>query len=87
PAAPSGGRAQARQTLLEVLATAQGFLGDERLEASRLVVITGGAVAVEDKQDPRIEPAHRAVWGLIRSAQAEHPGRFVLLDEDGVSAS
>ncbi|WUS28284.1 type I polyketide synthase [Streptomyces sp. NBC_01255] len=79
--------AAVRETLLEVLNAAQGFLGDERLEDSRLVVVTRGAVAVEDEQDPAIRPAHRAVWGLIRSAQAEHPGRFVLLDEDGTAAS
>ncbi|MFI9011480.1 type I polyketide synthase [Actinosynnema sp. NPDC053489] len=28
------------------------------------------------------DPAHAAVWGLVRSAQTEHPGRFVLLDTD-----
>ncbi|MGW0811320.1 SDR family NAD(P)-dependent oxidoreductase [Nonomuraea sp. NPDC002799] len=27
--------------------------------------------------------ANAAVWGLVRSAQNEHPGRFVLLDLDG----
>ena len=27
--------------------------------------------------------AAAAVWGLVRSAQSEHPGRFVLLDSDG----
>ncbi|HEY8450847.1 MAG TPA: KR domain-containing protein, partial [Natronosporangium sp.] len=28
-------------------------------------------------------PAAAAVWGLVRSAQSEHPGRFVLVDLDG----
>ncbi|MFD9077271.1 beta-ketoacyl reductase, partial [Streptomyces lasiicapitis] len=28
------------------------------------------------------DPARAAVWGLIRSAQAEHPGRFALVDTD-----
>ncbi|WP_438502117.1 SDR family NAD(P)-dependent oxidoreductase [Mycobacterium arosiense] len=46
-----------------------------------LVVQTRGAVGpathgVEDL-------AGAAVWGLTRSAQAEHPGRVVLLDTDG----
>ncbi|MCX4904318.1 type I polyketide synthase [Streptomyces sp. NBC_00878] len=76
-----------RETLLEALNAAQGFLGDERLADTRLVLVTRGAVAVEDGRDPDTRPAHRAVWGLIRSAQAEHPGRFVLLDEDGTAAS
>ncbi|MEU8976124.1 type I polyketide synthase [Streptomyces monashensis] len=88
PGNPGPGESQAvRENLLEVLYAAQRFLGDERWDASRLVVVTRGAVAVEDKQDPDLRPGHRAVWGLIRSAQAEHPGRFVLLDEDGVAVS
>ncbi|MEK8104254.1 hypothetical protein NKG94_02255 [Micromonospora sp. M12] len=27
--------------------------------------------------------AYAPVWGLVRSAQSEHPGRFVLVDVDG----
>ncbi|MFC4110942.1 beta-ketoacyl reductase, partial [Micromonospora zhanjiangensis] len=45
-----------------------------------LVVVTRGAVAVTDTDDP--DPDQGAVWGLIRSAQAEHPHRFTLLDTD-----
>jgi NADPH:quinone reductase-like Zn-dependent oxidoreductase/NADP-dependent 3-hydroxy acid dehydrogenase YdfG/acyl carrier protein len=46
-----------------------------------LVVVTRGAVgwAGEDVEDL----AGAAVWGLVRSAQAEHPGRVVLVDSDG----
>ena len=46
-----------------------------------LVVLTGGAVACvgEDVTDL----AAAAVWGLVRSAQAEHPDRVVLIDSDG----
>src|SRR5262249_56399705 len=46
-----------------------------------LVVVTHGAVswAGEDVEDL----AGAAVWGLVRSAQAEHPGRVVLVDSDG----
>ncbi|QQQ79332.1 SDR family NAD(P)-dependent oxidoreductase [Saccharothrix sp. 6-C] len=29
-----------------------------------------------------VDLAHAAVWGLVRSAQTEHPGRFALLDTD-----
>ncbi|WP_157577028.1 type I polyketide synthase, partial [Saccharomonospora iraqiensis] len=28
------------------------------------------------------DPAGAGVWGLVRTAQAEHPGRFVLVDSD-----
>jgi len=33
------------------------------------------------------DPVQAAVWGLVRSAQSEHPGRFVLADLDGTDAS
>ncbi|WP_420809122.1 SDR family NAD(P)-dependent oxidoreductase, partial [Amycolatopsis suaedae] len=46
-----------------------------------LVLLTRHGVAVPG--DPDGDPAHAAVWGLVRSAQAEHPGRFVLVDTDG----
>jgi polyketide synthase 7 len=46
-----------------------------------LVVSTRGAVGLagEDVTDL----AGAAVWGLVRSAQAENPGRVVLVDSDG----
>jgi NADP-dependent 3-hydroxy acid dehydrogenase YdfG/acyl carrier protein len=37
--------------------------------------------------DDPADPAAAAVWGLVRSAQAEHPGRFALVDSDGSEAS
>ncbi|MFY2861671.1 beta-ketoacyl synthase N-terminal-like domain-containing protein, partial [Mycobacterium sp. THU-M104] len=46
-----------------------------------LVVSTRGAVALADEGVEDLAGA--AVWGLVRSAQAEHPGRFVLVDSDG----
>ncbi|MER6670872.1 SDR family NAD(P)-dependent oxidoreductase, partial [Amycolatopsis japonica] len=39
------------------------------------VVLTSGAVASASP-----DPVTAAVWGLVRSAQAENPGRFVLID-------
>ncbi|UKD51740.1 SDR family NAD(P)-dependent oxidoreductase [Amycolatopsis sp. FU40] len=70
----------------QTLALVQEWLGEERLAGSRLVVVTRGAVAVEPHADVP-DPAAAAVWGLVRSAQAEHPGRFVLLDLDDSAAS
>ncbi|MGK3106591.1 type I polyketide synthase [Streptomyces sp. WAC05858] len=65
-----------------VLALIQRWISDERLAASRLVFVTRGAVAaVPGEEVPDV--AHGAVWGLVRSAQSEHPGRFVLVDLDG----
>ncbi|KDN20691.1 type I polyketide synthase [Amycolatopsis rifamycinica] len=50
-------------------------------EAERLVVVTRGAVPAGDT--PVTDPAAAAVWGLVRSAQAENPDRIVLVDTDG----
>jgi len=62
-----------------VLAVLQSWLAGER--SALLVVLTSGAVGLagEDVTDL----AGAAVWGLVRSAQAEHPGRVLLLDSDG----
>ncbi|WP_425553660.1 SDR family NAD(P)-dependent oxidoreductase, partial [Dactylosporangium salmoneum] len=61
----------ARSNLALVLRALQEWPADD---AKRLVVVTRNAEA-----DPALAP----VWGLVRSAQAEHPDRFVLLDVDG----
>jgi acyl transferase domain-containing protein/acyl carrier protein len=56
------------------LAVLQEWVADERFADSTLVVVTNGAV------DPVTDLAGAAVWGLVRSAQSEHPDRFVLVD-------
>ena len=43
-----------------------------------LIVVTRGAVAAEAGENP--DPVGAAVAGLVRSAQAEHPGRIALVD-------
>ncbi|MFF7166640.1 thioester reductase domain-containing protein [Streptomyces sp. NPDC008086] len=67
------------------LALVREWLADERLESTPLVLVTQGAVAVGDEDVTDL--AAGAVWGLLRSAQAESPGRFVLVDTDGDEAS
>ncbi|MFD5558278.1 SDR family NAD(P)-dependent oxidoreductase, partial [Streptomyces sp. NPDC127068] len=52
----------------------------EALAGSRLVVVTRGAVSVGGEV---ADVAQAAVWGLVRSAQSEHPDRFVLVDVEG----
>ncbi len=78
--------AATRDVLNGVLSVLQGWLADERLVDSRLVVLTRGAVAVmaEDGVDGL---AGAGVWGLVRSAQSESPGRVWLIDVDGEEAS
>nr|WP_103344208.1 type I polyketide synthase [Amycolatopsis sp. CA-126428] len=66
----------------QALGLVQAWLADARFAASRLVFRTRGAVAAGAGSDVT-DPAAATVWGLVRSAQAENPGRFVLLDTDG----
>lgn len=55
------------------------WLAEDRLAGSRLVLVTRGAVAVRPGETVR-DLAQAAVWGLVRTAQVEHPGRFALVD-------
>ncbi|MGW3572520.1 polyketide synthase dehydratase domain-containing protein, partial [Streptomyces sp. NPDC000941] len=75
-----------RQSVHQALELVQKWLADERFAASRLVLVTGGAVATEPDEGVR-DLAKAPVWGLLRSAQSENPGRFVLLDTDGNTVS
>ncbi|MGO9759823.1 MAG: benzoate-CoA ligase family protein, partial [Solirubrobacteraceae bacterium] len=69
-----------------VLELAQGWLADQRFADSRLAFITTGAVAARAGEDlPGLEQS--PAWGLLRSAQAENPGRFQLVDVDAEEAS
>ncbi|MET0135976.1 MAG: type I polyketide synthase [Kibdelosporangium sp.] len=72
--------ASVRSLTHQVLAGVQSWVHDE--QPARLVVLTHNAVraAASDVVDVRQAP----VWGLVRSAQAEHPDRFVLVDVDAV---
>ena len=72
--------------MLEVLELLQLWSADERFADSKLAVITGGAVAV-GRSEGVLDLASSAMWGLVCSAQAENPGRFVLLDIDGEQSS
>ena len=69
-----------------VLALVQSWLSDERFAASRLVLLTRGAVAVRGGEGFS-GLSWSPVWGLLRSAQSENPGRFVLVDIDADGAS
>ncbi|WP_190143942.1 type I polyketide synthase, partial [Streptomyces glebosus] len=74
---PDRVRAVTRQTL-DCL---HEWLADERFMTARLVVLTSGAVAVA-AGDRVTDPAATAVWGLVRAAQREYPGRLALVDTD-----
>ena len=73
-------------TTRRVLGLMQRWLAEERLGASTLAVVTRGALATSAGAEVP-EVAQAAVWGLVRSAQSEHPGRFTLIDLDGEETS
>ncbi|MET8878822.1 SDR family NAD(P)-dependent oxidoreductase, partial [Nocardia sp. NPDC004604] len=64
----------------EVLEVLQSWIAGNRFAESVLVVRTGGAVSVAGEDIANLAGA--AVCGLVRSAQAENPGRIVLIDTD-----
>ncbi|HEU5270195.1 MAG TPA: type I polyketide synthase, partial [Jatrophihabitans sp.] len=70
--------ADAQALATEALTLLQRWLSEPQLAQSRLVFLTSGAVG-EDITDV----AAAAIWGLVRTAQAEHPGRFLLADVAG----
>jgi acyl carrier protein len=65
-----------REATTEALRIMKDCLADERGTA---VILTDGAVALQPDEPVR-DLAAAAVWGLVRSAQTEHPGRFWLVD-------
>ncbi|WP_455712144.1 SDR family NAD(P)-dependent oxidoreductase [Streptomyces canus] len=67
--------ADVRGLTAEALSAVQAHLSDGP-EDTRLVVLTRDAVR---------DPAQAAVWGLVRTAQNEHPDRLVLVSCDDVS--
>ncbi|WP_406730797.1 type I polyketide synthase [Streptomyces sp. NBC_01794] len=68
------------------LALVQEWLTDDRLAGSRLVFITQGAQSCGPDEDIA-GLAASVVWGLVRSSQAEQPGRFGLVDIDEADGS
>ncbi|XNM96390.1 SDR family NAD(P)-dependent oxidoreductase [Streptomyces sp. Inha503] len=80
----SGGETGAesvRAETVRVLELVRAWTGDARLEDTRLVLVTRGAVSAGAGEAVR-DVAGGAVWGLVRSATGEHPGRFTLVDLD-----
>ncbi|MEU9088511.1 SDR family NAD(P)-dependent oxidoreductase, partial [Streptomyces sp. NPDC048357] len=73
--------AAARAALYGALDLVQAWLSDDRFTDARLVVVTRRAVMTGHGEPvPNLSAA--PLWGLLRSAQNEHPGRLVLVDVD-----
>ncbi|MEV0416099.1 type I polyketide synthase [Streptomyces sp. NPDC050448] len=69
--------ADPRASVNAALAVLQAWLAEPALAETRLAVVTGDCAGLDAA----------AVWGLVRSAQSEHPDRIVLADLDDVSRS
>ncbi|MEU9233193.1 type I polyketide synthase [Streptomyces subrutilus] len=69
--------ADPRASVNAALAVLQAWLAEPALAETRLAVVTGDSA----------ESDAAAVWGLVRSAQSEHPDRIVLADLDDASRS
>jgi len=71
--------ADLREITGRVLDAVQRWLAEDRFAGSRLVFLTSGAAGPGAGADVAGVVAG-AVWGLVRSAQTEHPDRFALVD-------
>ncbi|WP_037826876.1 SDR family NAD(P)-dependent oxidoreductase [Streptomyces sp. NRRL B-1347] len=85
------------------LSLIQKWLADDRFATSKLVFVTRDAVARQEAPrrgagngatshdepapEDRSTMAGATVWGLVRSAQREHPDRFAVIDLDAHEAS
>ena len=78
--------AAAQALCAEVLARLQAAISPRASRAARGSPSSPGARS-PSREGESPDPAAAAVWGLVRSAQAEHPGRFLLIDSDGSEAS
>ncbi|WP_172381392.1 type I polyketide synthase [Streptomyces sp. MNP-20] len=77
--APGGtGAAGSRAAACAALSTLKRWLGDAAHAEGRLVVTTTAGVRFAPGEE--VDAGAAAVWGLVRSAQSENPGRVTLLD-------
>ncbi|MET9567461.1 type I polyketide synthase, partial [Streptomyces tauricus] len=68
----------AHRQVATVLEVARALLLDDRLATTRLLAVTENAAG----PDPVTDVAAATVWGFLRTAQTEAPGRFLLVDTD-----
>ncbi|WP_308408819.1 SDR family NAD(P)-dependent oxidoreductase [Streptomyces sp. AC627_RSS907] len=79
PGAPTA--EAAHEAARRMLTRLQEWLAAGHPDGARLVVVTRGAIATGHDEDVT-DLAGSPVWGLLRSAQSENPGAFVLVDTD-----
>ncbi|MFJ6662282.1 polyketide synthase dehydratase domain-containing protein, partial [Streptomyces sp. NPDC091377] len=72
--------AAAHRATESLLTHLQSWLATNETTDRTLVVLTHHAIATTPAEDVRL--AHAPLWGLIRTAQNENPGRIHLIDTD-----
>ncbi|WP_424810308.1 SDR family NAD(P)-dependent oxidoreductase [Rhodococcus sp. 27YEA15] len=77
PRETGAGAADIHAGVLTTLALLQGWIGAEH--PGRLAIVTRTAAGLPGEVPDLVGAA---VAGLVRSAQSEHPGRFLLIDHD-----
>ncbi|MEV6365238.1 type I polyketide synthase [Nocardia asteroides] len=77
---------QVRALLHATLQLVQTWLLDNRFQHSKLIVVTYGAISI-DERGAAPDLISAPVWGLLRSAQSEHPDRIILVDLDAAPDS
>ncbi|MFD5899773.1 SDR family NAD(P)-dependent oxidoreductase, partial [Streptomyces sp. NPDC060366] len=73
--------AQVHHAAAQTLQHLQDWLADPANTDRHLVVLTHGAVTTNPDENIT-DLTHAPLWGLIRSAQNEHPHRITLIDTD-----
>ncbi|WP_024802961.1 type I polyketide synthase [Nocardia sp. BMG51109] len=84
PVGADDGAAAARAVATRALALMQRCMSSEWLTDTKVFIVTERAAAV-GAEAPDV--AQATVWGLVHSAQSEHPGRFRLVDVDGADTA
>jgi polyketide synthase 12 len=64
-----------------ILILLQAWVPDERLSATRLILVTRSAVRARVQEDVS-GLAQAPIWGMVRSVQLEHPDRVAIIDLD-----
>src|ERR1700689_2121303 len=73
--------AAVRTAVDDVLDLVQAWVAEDRFAGSQLGIVARGAGAAR-AGEAAADLAGAAVWGLVASAQAEHPGQVMLADTD-----
>ncbi|MGW5355874.1 type I polyketide synthase, partial [Streptomyces sp. NPDC004031] len=81
PSPPDAGPGHTHSVLTDTLAVLQAWLAHPGHADGHLTVVTRHAVTTRPA-DPAPDLTAAAVWGLVRTAQTEHPDRLTLLDLD-----